>query len=82
MSYPFKYDILVIGSLNADLVVRAQHFPRPGETISGVSHGNTFADLMKVSKKPVNMKVAMDVRGRDFIELFVERMEALSRRIS
>ena len=29
------YDILVIGSLNADLVVRAPHFPQPGETISG-----------------------------------------------
>ena len=28
-------DILVIGSLNADLVVRAQRFPLPGETISG-----------------------------------------------
>ncbi|MBK8419777.1 ribokinase [Candidatus Villigracilis saccharophilus] len=35
MSHTFKYDILVIGSLNADLVVRAPHFPRPGETISG-----------------------------------------------
>jgi ribokinase len=28
-------DILVIGSLNTDLVVRAPHFPQPGETISG-----------------------------------------------
>jgi ribokinase len=28
-------DILIIGSLNADLVVRAPHFPKPGETISG-----------------------------------------------
>jgi ribokinase len=28
-------DILVIGSLNADLVVRAPRFPLPGETISG-----------------------------------------------
>jgi ribokinase len=28
-------DILVIGSLNADLVARAPRFPRPGETISG-----------------------------------------------
>ncbi|NTU55508.1 MAG: ribokinase, partial [Anaerolineales bacterium] len=27
--------ILVVGSLNADLVVRAPRFPRPGETISG-----------------------------------------------
>lgn len=30
-----KHDVLVIGSLNADLVVRAPHFPQPGETISG-----------------------------------------------
>ena len=29
------HDILVIGSLNADLVVRAPRFPQPGETISG-----------------------------------------------
>ena len=28
-------NILVVGSLNADLVVRAPRFPRPGETISG-----------------------------------------------
>jgi ribokinase len=28
-------DILVVGSLNADLVVRTPRFPQPGETISG-----------------------------------------------
>ena len=28
-------DILVVGSLNTDLVVRAPYFPAPGETISG-----------------------------------------------
>jgi ribokinase len=28
-------DILVVGSMNADLVVRAPRFPQPGETISG-----------------------------------------------
>ena len=28
-------DILVVGSLNADLVVSASRFPKPGETISG-----------------------------------------------
>jgi len=28
-------DILVVGSLNTDLVVQAPHFPLPGETISG-----------------------------------------------
>ncbi len=45
----------------------------------GVSMGNTFADFMKVSKKPANMRVALDVRGRDFVELFLERMESLCR---
>ena len=45
----------------------------------GVSTGKTFADFMKVSKKPANMKVALDVRGRDFVELFIERMESLCR---
>ncbi len=30
-----KTDVLVIGSLNADLVVRARRFPAPGETIQG-----------------------------------------------
>jgi purine nucleosidase len=48
----------------------------------GISMGKTLADLMKVSKKPANAKVALDVRGRDFIELFLERMETLSRSIS
>src|SRR6185369_2969493 len=28
-------DILVVGSLNIDLVVRTPRFPQPGETISG-----------------------------------------------
>lgn len=47
----------------------------------GVSMGNTFADFFNVSKKPVNMKVAMDVRGDDFVELFLQHMESLSRSI-
>lgn len=45
----------------------------------GVSMGNTFADFMKVAKQPANIKVALDVRGREFVELFIERMEALCR---
>jgi ribokinase len=32
---PHMPDILVVGSINADLVVRAPRFPEPGETISG-----------------------------------------------
>src|SRR6266540_17549 len=41
----------------------------------GVSMGNTFADFYKMTKKPANMMVALGVRPRDFIELFLERME-------
>ena len=44
----------------------------------GVSMGNTFADFYNHSKKPANMKVALGVRARDFIELFLGRMERLA----
>jgi inosine-uridine nucleoside N-ribohydrolase len=51
--------------------------------ISGsVSMGKTFADIFKVTKKPANMKVALDVRGEDFIELFLQRMETLGQNLS
>lgn len=45
----------------------------------GVSMGKTFADFYNYDKKPANMKVALGVRARDFIELFLERMEKLAR---
>jgi len=44
----------------------------------GVSMGNTFADFYHYSKKPANMKLALGVRPRDFMELFLERMEKLA----
>ena len=47
----------------------------------GISMGNTFADIYNVTKKPVNMKVAMNVRSDEFIELFLQRVEKLSRSI-
>ena len=48
----------------------------------GVSMGNTFADFYKMTKRPANMKVALGVRARDFIDLFMERVGRLSRTIS
>lgn len=48
----------------------------------GVSMGNTFADFYKMTKRPANMKVALGVRARDFIELFMERVGRLSKTIS
>jgi purine nucleosidase len=47
----------------------------------GVSMGKTFADFFGMTGAPANMKVALGVRPRDFIELFIERMEKLSRKI-
>jgi purine nucleosidase len=44
----------------------------------GVSMGKTLGDFYKASKKPANMRVALGVRARDFMELFLERMEKLS----
>jgi purine nucleosidase len=46
----------------------------------GISMGKTIADFYNYGKKPANMKVALGVRGRDFIDLFVERIELLARR--
>jgi purine nucleosidase len=48
----------------------------------GVSMGSTFADFYHLIGKPANMKVALDVRPRDFMELFLERMEKLAKSLS
>jgi len=48
----------------------------------GVSMGKTFADFYHLTKQPVNMKVALEVRSRDFIELFLERVGKLSKSIT
>jgi len=45
----------------------------------GISLGKTVADFYNYGKKPANMKVALEVRARDFIDLFVERIERLAR---
>ena len=44
----------------------------------GVSMGNTFADFYHHTRTPPNMKVALGVRARDFMELFLDRMEKLA----
>lgn len=48
----------------------------------GVSMGKTFADFYKMTGKHANMKVALGVRPRDFIELFLERIERFSHVLS
>jgi purine nucleosidase len=47
---------------------------------SELSLGKTMADFYQMWSKPPNMQVALKVQSRRFIELFLERIEALARR--
>jgi purine nucleosidase len=47
----------------------------------GISMGKTIGDFYNYNKKPPNMKVALGVNAKGFIELFVERIENLARSI-
>ena len=58
-----------------------QELPVDVDISGGVSMGKTFADFFNYDKKPANMKVALGVRPRDFIKLFLERMERLCSKI-
>jgi purine nucleosidase len=75
------HDPLTLATIIAPELLTFEEHHVDVDISGGISMGKTFADLMNVLKKPANMKVAMDVRGREFIELFLERMEALSRNI-
>lgn len=71
------HDPLTLAAVIApDLLTLEEHYVDV-DISGGVSTGKTFADFMKVSKQPPNMKVALDVKGREFVELFIKRMERL-----
>jgi purine nucleosidase len=55
-----------------------QELPVEVDLSGGISMGKTVADFYNYGKKPANMKVALGVRARDFIDLFVERIEMLA----
>ena len=76
------HDPLTLATIIAPELLTFEEYYVDVDISGGVSSGNTFADLLKVSKQPANMKVAMNVGARDFIELFIERMESLCRNLS
>ena len=55
-----------------------QELPVEVDLSGGISMGKTVADFYNYGKKPANLKVALEVRARDFIDLFVERIERLA----
>jgi inosine-uridine nucleoside N-ribohydrolase len=73
------HDPLTLATILAPELLILKEYYVDVDISGGVSMGNTFADIYNMTKKPANMKVAMDVRGDDFVELFVQRMENLSR---
>ncbi len=76
-----KYDILVIGSLNADLVVRAPRFPQPGETISGddlltIPGGKGANQAVAAARQGVQVAMVGRVGGDSFGPFLVENLKS------
>lgn len=75
------HDPLTLATIIAPELLTLKEYYVDVDISGGVSMGKTFADIPNVLKRPANMKVAMNVRGDDFIELFLQRMETLSQNI-
>ena len=71
-------DPLALALTFAPQLCNYQKLPVDVDISGGVSMGKTIADFYNYTKKPANMKIALGVRPRDFIELFLERIERLA----
>lgn len=74
-------DILVIGSLNADLVVKSPRFPQPGETISGgdlqiIPGGKGANQAVAAARQGVNVAMIGRVGSDSFAPFLVENLKA------
>lgn len=76
------HDPLTLATVIAPELLTLKEYFVDVDHAGGVATGKTFADIFGVTKKPANMKVALDVRGEEFIELFLQRMETLAKTIS
>jgi purine nucleosidase len=56
-----------------------QEMPVDVDLSGGISLGKTVGDFYNYGRKPANLKVALGVKARDFMELFLERLEKLAR---
>jgi len=55
-----------------------QELPVDVDISGGIAMGKTIGDFYNYGKKPANMKVALGVKARDFVDLFVERIRELA----
>jgi ribokinase len=73
-------DILVIGSLNADLVVRSPRFPKPGETISGedlqiIPGGKGANQAVAAARQGANVAMIGRVGSDSFGPFLIQNLE-------
>ncbi|HMV30089.1 MAG TPA: nucleoside hydrolase, partial [Anaerolineales bacterium] len=73
------HDPLTVAAIVAPELLHFENHYINVDISGGVSTGKTYADFMKVTKKPANIKAALDVKGREFVNLFVERMEKFAK---
>ena len=76
-----KYDILVIGSLNADLVVQSPRFPQPGETISGgdlltIPGGKGANQAVAAARQSAHVAMVGRVGKDNFAPLLIENLNS------
>jgi len=74
-------DILVVGSLNADLVVRAPRFPQPGETISGedlqvIPGGKGANQAVAAARLGANVSMLGRVGKDNFGDLLLDNLKS------
>jgi ribokinase len=75
-----NYDVLVIGSLNADLVVRAPRFPGPGETISGgdlltIPGGKGANQAVAAARQGISVAMVGRVGKDNFAPFLIENLD-------
>ncbi|MBL8050472.1 MAG: ribokinase [Anaerolineales bacterium] len=73
-------DILVIGSLNADLVVKSPRFPKPGETISGedlqiIPGGKGANQAVAAARQGVDVSMVGRVGNDSFAPFLVDNLK-------
>ena len=75
------HDPLTLATVIAPELLTLKEYYMDVDHSGGAAMGKTFADVFGVTKNSANMKVALEVRGEKFIELFLQRMETLAKSI-
>lgn len=81
MADTLKHDVIVVGSLNADLVVKSPRFPQPGETISGedlqiIPGGKGANQAVAAARQRVKTAMLGRVGSDSFAPFLVDNLKA------